>query len=107
LLQWTLGAAAPLTRQEVLKDWPAVEVKPDEGTLWRWLERAVAEGQVLRKGLGRRSSPFRYWLAEAEARWQRSGFYLEDLPDLDELDGAGADAPLLPPGLRPKEREEE
>src|SRR5262249_13672862 len=36
-----LGAAAPLTRRQVLAEWPAVEVKPDEGTLWRWLERGV------------------------------------------------------------------
>ncbi len=101
-----LGAAGKLTRQEILQDWPAVEVKPDEKTLWRWLERAVAEGQVLRTGTGRRDSPFRYWLPEAEARWRRSCFYLEDLPDLDELDGAGDDEPLLPPGLRPKDGKE-
>jgi len=36
-------------------------------------------------------------------RWRGSSFYLEHLPDLDELDGVGADAPLLPPGLRPKD----
>ncbi len=54
-----------------------------------------------------RNGPFRNWLPEAEARWRRSSFYLEDLPDLDELDGAGDDAPLLPPGLRPQDGEEE
>ncbi len=101
-----LGAADKLTRAEILKDWPAVDVKPDEGTLWRWLERAVAEGKVLRKGTGRRNGPFRYWLPEAEARWRRSQFFLEDLPDLDELDGTGDDEPLLPPGLRPKDGKE-
>jgi hypothetical protein len=94
------------TWQAILKDWLAVETKPEESTLWRWLERAVTEGQVLRKGIGRRTSPFRYWLPEAEARWRRSRFYLEDLPDLNELDGAGDDEPLLPPGLRPKEGKE-
>ena len=102
-----LGASGKLTRQQILQDWPAVEVKPDEKTLWRWLEQAVAEGKVLRKGTGYRNGPFRYWLAEAEARWRRSQFYLEELPDLDELDGVGADEPLLPPGLRPKGGEEE
>jgi hypothetical protein len=98
-----LGAAGRLTRAEILEEWPAVEAKPDEATLWRWLERALAEGKVLRTGKGRRNSPFRYWLAEAEARWKKSPFHLEDLPDLDELTGSGDDEPLLPPGLRPKD----
>jgi hypothetical protein len=44
---------------------------------------------------------------EAAARWRRSSFYLEDLPDLNELEGAGDDEPLLPPGLRPKDGNEE
>jgi AAA domain len=102
-----LGAADRLTRAEILNDWPAVEAKPDEATLWRWLERAVAEGTVLRKGTGRRNSPFHYWLPEAEARWKRSPYYPDYLPDLDELDGSGDDEPLLPPGLRPKGAKEE
>ncbi len=100
-----LGASGKMTRQEVLQDWPAVEAKPDEKTLWRWLDRGVAEGKVLRKGAGWRNSPFRYWLPEAEARWKRSSFYLEDLPDLDGPDGP-CDEPLLPPGLRSKGRQE-
>ncbi|HZT79901.1 MAG TPA: AAA family ATPase [Gemmataceae bacterium] len=99
-----LGASGRMTRHEILADWPAVEVKPDEKTLWRWLERAVAEGKVLRKGTGLRNSPFRYWLPEAERRWKKSSFYVGDLPDLDEMDGVDNGAePLLPPGLRPRE----
>jgi hypothetical protein len=97
-----LGASGRLTRAEILAEWPAVEAKPDEGTLWRWLERAVREGKVQRSGTGRRNGPFRFWLAETEARWRRSGLYLPDLPGLDGLDGTGDDEPLLPPGLRPQ-----
>jgi hypothetical protein len=95
-----LGASGRLTRAEILAEWPVVEAKPDEATLWRWLERAVAEGTVRRAGKGRRHSPFRYWLPEAEARWERSGLYLPELPDLDGPGGAGDEEPLLPPGLR-------
>ena len=98
-------ARRKLTRQEVRKDWPPDHAAPAEVTLWRWLERAVAEGKVRRAGKGRRHSPFRYWLPEAEARWQRSGWSLPELPDLDGPAGAGADEPLLPPGLRTQDGE--
>jgi hypothetical protein len=100
-----LGASGRLTRAEIRAEWPVVEAKPDEATLWRWLERAVAEGKVQRAGTGRSNQPFRYWLAEAEARWRRSGLYLPELPSLDGLAGAGDDEPLLPPGLRPQDGE--
>ena len=33
-----------LTRREIWMRWPIVEVRPDESTLWRWLELAVVEG---------------------------------------------------------------
>jgi hypothetical protein len=93
-----LGASGKLTRAQILREWPAVEAKPDEATLWRWLERAANEGTVMKAGKGRSTSPYRYWLPEAEARWRRTGLYLGDLPDLDEADGID-DEPLLPPGL--------
>jgi hypothetical protein len=38
-------------------------------TLWRWLERAVAEGTVLRDGNGQSNQPYRYWLRGQEAKW--------------------------------------
>jgi hypothetical protein len=101
-----LRASRKLTRAEILAQWPAVEAKPNEATLWRWLELAVREGKVQRAGMGRSNSPFRFWLAEAEARWQKSGFYLPELPDLDGLERSGDDEPLLPPGLRPQDGKE-
>jgi hypothetical protein len=58
-----------LTRMEILRAWPEGETAPSRATLWRWLERAVAEGLVLREGVGPTSDPFRYWLAEQEAKW--------------------------------------
>ncbi|HZT80984.1 MAG TPA: hypothetical protein VFA26_12205 [Gemmataceae bacterium] len=68
------GAAGRMMRPEGLQEWPAVGAKPNGAARWRRLERAAAEGKVLRKGMGRRNSPFRCWLAEAEERWRRPGF---------------------------------
>jgi hypothetical protein len=69
-------------------------------------QTSVLLGSQRRGRTGRSNSPFRFWLAEAETRWRRSGFYLPELPGLDGLDGAGDDEPLLPPGLRSQDREE-
>jgi hypothetical protein len=63
LLRGLLAAGQPLTRQEILARWPvSVLPVPDGVTLWRWLERLAAEGQVRRDGLGRRNNPYRYGL---------------------------------------------
>src|SRR5262249_2477281 len=70
------GASDKLTRQEIWMQWPVVEVRPDEGTLWRWLERAVSEGKLLRTGTGHRGNAFHYWLKESEARWKRDPYYM-------------------------------
>jgi hypothetical protein len=64
-------AKQKLARDEILAAWPEHEEKPSEITLFRWLERAVAHGQVQRDGRGRKSEPFRYWLPEAAERWQQ------------------------------------
>ncbi len=58
------------TRPELLADWPAEEQAPSAITLYRWLERAVAAGDVLRNGSGTRGDPYRYWLKGQEAKWQ-------------------------------------
>jgi hypothetical protein len=52
----------PLTRRQIREFWPA-DHKPDEATLWRWLEQLMAEGCVLREGGGKRGDPFRFGLA--------------------------------------------
>jgi hypothetical protein len=43
-------------------------------TLYRWLERAIAQGRVQRDGRGRKRDPYRYWLPEQLAEWQTQDF---------------------------------
>jgi hypothetical protein len=57
-----------LTRQQILKNWPR-RPRPNDGTLWRWLTRAVEQRVILQEGLGQRGDPFRYWLPGREAIW--------------------------------------
>jgi hypothetical protein len=59
-------AHTKLTRQEILDQWSADAPKPEATTLWRWLRRAVAHGQVRQEGTGRPHDPFRYWLPDRE-----------------------------------------
>jgi hypothetical protein len=70
-------ASAPgkLTRQELRALWPTGRGSPSDATLWRWLERAVAENLLLRDGTGHRGKPYRYWLADREAEWMRDPLY--------------------------------
>jgi hypothetical protein len=72
-------ADAKLTRRELLERWPPEAEAPGETTLWRWLDRGIAEGKLCRSGHGRKYSPYRYWLPGHEPR--SSG--LPDLPPLD------------------------
>src|SRR5262249_61655766 len=93
-LQTVLGTASrKLTRVAIRASWPNAEV-PSEVSLWRWLEAAVARGLVCRDGNGHKSSPFRYWLAGQEEKWQQDPFYLPDLEDLEPLP-AGTERELL------------
>jgi hypothetical protein len=61
-------AAVPggLTRQQILKRWPADRPSPGEVSVWRWLMRGARDGTVLRTGTGRRGRPFVYRLAGTE-----------------------------------------
>jgi len=54
------AADAPLTRKEILRHWPHDIKKPDDTTLWRWLEKLVAEAQIVQSQSGRKNDPFRY-----------------------------------------------
>jgi hypothetical protein len=56
------AACAKMTRQEILERWSDDYDKPDTTTLWRWLNRALAQGVVRQEGSGRPHDPFRYWL---------------------------------------------
>ena len=60
-----------LDRRQVHAAWPGDYLRPDESTLWRWLERAVALGLVRRQGSGRKADPFRYWLPYVEEQFRR------------------------------------
>jgi len=64
------SAATPLTRQDLLKYWPANRSVPHPGTLWRWLQRAQELGLVEKSGTGTKSEPFRFRLRE---RGQKAG----------------------------------
>jgi hypothetical protein len=63
-------APAKLTRREILGHWPNDGRAPADTTLRRWLEEAVGRGLLCCEGVGTRVSPLRYWLPEAEQRWQ-------------------------------------
>ncbi len=69
-----------LTRHAILAAWPKDYDKPGATTLWHWLDRAVVDGLIARKGQGRKSDPFLYWLPGREF------FLLPDLPPLEPLE---------------------
>jgi hypothetical protein len=71
-----------LTQRELLEQWPTHLPKPTEVTVWRWLERALSQGQVLREGTGRKNDPYRYWLPGQEDKWRQSPFYLPEMPQI-------------------------
>ncbi|HKI36576.1 MAG TPA: AAA family ATPase, partial [Gemmataceae bacterium] len=64
------AAHSKRTRAEVLAAWPVDAVAPNEGTLWRWLDQAVARGLLRCEGAGRKTAPFRYWLPGQEEKWK-------------------------------------
>lgn len=59
-------AQEPLTRREILAMWPEESDKPDDATLWRWLDRAVNQGMVTQEGSGKRGDAFRYTTPERD-----------------------------------------
>jgi hypothetical protein len=73
------------TRKDIMRHWPDDHPKPNESTLWRWLDRAVAEGRVVRGGRGRRMDPYVFWLPGKPKKWERDPYRLPDLAPLDEL----------------------
>jgi len=76
-------ANGKLTRREILAVWPQDYKKPDESTVWRWLQRGMKDGRVLQGGTGRGVDPFRYWLDGMEEVWKSDPFYLEPLPPIE------------------------
>ncbi len=90
-------ASAPdkLTRRELRALWPSGRGAPSEVTLWRWLERAVAEQLLRRDGTGHRNAPYRYWLPAREAEWLQDP--LRRLLWEDEQARAALDDAPVPP----------
>jgi hypothetical protein len=82
LLPYFASAPSKLTRRELRNLLPTGRGAPTDRTLWRWLERAVAAGLLLREGSGHKTTPFRYWLPEREAEWMKDPLYL--LAKIDE-----------------------
>ncbi len=73
-----------LTRSRIHKNWPDDHERPHRVTLWKWLERAVADKRICRQGAGRNRAPFEYWLPGHEGRlWS-------DLPQLAPVPPLGA-----------------
>ena len=70
-------AEAPqkLTRQDILMEWPDDFDRPAALSVWRVLEKAVEQGLVLREGSGKKSDPYRYWMAERVEAWKQDPLY--------------------------------
>jgi hypothetical protein len=95
VLKGVLEAAdKKLTRPEIAKSWPPDLVRPTRMTLWRWLDRAVNQGLLLRDGSGWKTKPFRYWLPGQEAKWPQAYAGMEEW--LDQIETANAHVMLQP-----------
>jgi hypothetical protein len=84
LFQVLTDARHKLTRRQILAQWPQDYRKPEESTVWRWLQRAVRDGRVLQAGTGRKDDPFRFWLDGMEEVWRSDPCYMEPLPPLED-----------------------
>jgi hypothetical protein len=65
-------AEGPLTRLEILHAWPGPAAPPARKTLWRWLDLALKEEWVLRRGEGTRNHAFTYQLPGMVQKWQEA-----------------------------------
>jgi hypothetical protein len=63
-------AESPMTRRALSRAWPDSAAAPARLTLWKWLSRAVREGQVLQHGRGTRKEPYHYSLPGMLEKWQ-------------------------------------
>jgi len=71
ILQKVLAEAEkPLSRQDILRAWPDSAAAPAKHTLWKWLDRTVREGLVLKDGRGTRREPYSYSLPGMVMKWQ-------------------------------------
>jgi hypothetical protein len=92
------GAMNKQTREAILDCWPE-EDRPSPPTLWRWLERAVAQGLLCREGTGRKNDPYRYWLPGQEEKWRQdpiASLLLQQDEYLRALRAKAVDTPPAP-----------
>jgi len=87
LFQVLEDAHGKLTRRGILDAWPPDYRKPDESTVWRWLQRGIKDGRVIQGGTGHKEDPFRYWLDGMEEVWKTDPYYLRPLPPIERPDG--------------------
>jgi hypothetical protein len=106
LAPYFASAPAKLTRRELRTLLPTGRGSPSDRTVWRLLERAVAEGVLLREGTGHRDEPFRYWLPQREAEWMKDPLYVLQKLDQAALANLQRLAQQPPPGVeaRPRKR---
>jgi hypothetical protein len=62
-------ANEPLTQKKIRQAWPDDFARPDRSTIVRLLGRGLEENRIRRKGTGRKNDPYRYWMPEAEDRF--------------------------------------
>jgi hypothetical protein len=95
------GAPKKLARAQIARRWPPDVEAPPDVTLWRWLDRAVAQGLLLREGTGRRGDPYRYWLPDQEEKWKHPPWEKEVAELIERInrcgDGPPANGPPPPP----------
>jgi len=58
-----------MSREEILRHWPAGVLRPGKSTLWHWLDRLIGERQVFCDGDGSKRDPHRYYLPGMEMKW--------------------------------------
>jgi len=83
------NAEGPMTRQALFRAWPESMTAPTKMTLWKWLRRAVREGQVLQHGSGSRVEPYQYSLPGMFEKWQSN--FLADFTRSLESDAERAE----------------
>jgi hypothetical protein len=88
------NATGPMTRLDLFRAWPDSAAAPARLTLWKWLDRVVREGKVLRHGKGTRKEPYRYSLPGMAEKWQAN--LLADLIRDLESDAERPEPPAPP-----------
>jgi hypothetical protein len=94
VLQTVLANAEGLmTRRDICRAWPDSAAAPAKMTLWKWLSRAVKEGQVLQHGSGTRRDPYKYSLPGMVEKWH-ANFVAEFMRSLERNEGHAGRPPL-------------